>query len=78
MSLQTYTIELKVDATDEGHAAMTEVMKQYTRDLLASAMLLSLQGKHPLVACRTQDNFYETKEIEAIEPSEYIFNPADR
>jgi hypothetical protein len=57
---------------------MTEVMKQYTRDLLASAMLLSLQGKQPMVACRTQDAFYDTTEIEAIDPSEYIFNPADK
>ncbi len=71
MAQQTYTIEMKLDASDEAHAAMTEIVKQYARDLIASGMLLS-GGKSPLVVCRTTDNFYDTKEIESLDPSELL------
>lgn len=65
MALQTYTIEMKVDTSDEGHEAMTELVRQYARDMLSSAMLLS-PGKSPQIACRASDAFYDTREIEAM------------
>jgi len=71
MGLQTYTIELKLDAPDEHHETMTQIMKQYSRDLLSSAMLLS-PGKLPQIACRTQDAFYSSEEIEVLDPSDNI------
>jgi hypothetical protein len=71
MPMQIYTIELKLDAPDEHHEAMTQIMKQYARDLLSSAMLLS-PGKMPQVACRTSDAFYDTTEIEVLDPSDTI------
>lgn len=68
MAQQTYTIELKVDTSEEGHAALTEITKQYARDLLASAMLLS-PGRTPQVIARTTDAFYSTEEINVLEAS---------
>ena len=69
MPLQTYTIEMKFDAPDEHHEAMVQVVKQYARDLLSSAALLAA-GNPVQVACRTQDAFYGTDEIEVLEPSD--------
>jgi hypothetical protein len=69
MGLQTYQIEIKLDAPDEHHAAMTQIIKQYARDLLSSAMLLS-PGKMPQVVCRAEDAFYSTEEIEILDPSD--------
>jgi hypothetical protein len=63
MALQTYSIELKVDTTDEGHEAMTQLIQTYARDLLTSAMLLS-PGRMPMIAARAADAFYDTREIE--------------
>lgn len=68
MPQQVYSIEIKLDAPDEHHAAMTQIIKQYARDLLSSAMLLS-PGQMPQVACRAQDAFYSTEEIEILDPS---------
>lgn len=68
MSLQTYTIELKIDTADEGHEAMAAVVKQYACDLRASAMLLSAQ-KRVLIMARSQDAFYDEKEIDLLTPS---------
>jgi hypothetical protein len=65
MSLQTYTIEMKIDASDEAHAAMVQVMVQTARDWLATSMLLS-NGKNPQLICRTTDAFYDEKEIDAL------------
>ena len=65
MSLQTYTIEMKIDCDDERHEAMTQVMVQFAKDWLATAMLLS-QGKNPQLICRTTDAFYDEKEIDAL------------
>lgn len=65
MSLQTYTIEMKIDCTDEAHEAMVAVMVQTARDWLATSMLLS-QGKNPQLICRTTDAFYDEKEIDAL------------
>jgi len=69
MTIQTYTIELKIDASEEAHEALTEIAKQYARDLLASAMILS-GGKQPQIICRTQDSFYTQNEIEVLDPSD--------
>ena len=63
MSIQTYTIELKIDCDDERHEAMTQVMTQVARDWLATSMMLS-QGKNPQLICRTTDAFYDEKEID--------------
>lgn len=65
MSIQTYTIELKIDCDDERHQAMTQIMVQFARDWTAASMLLS-QGKNPQLICRTQDAFYDEKEIDAL------------
>lgn len=65
MSIQTYTIELKIDCDDERHQAMTQIMVQFARDWMSSSMLLS-QGKNPQLICRTQDAFYDEKEIDAL------------
>lgn len=70
MSIQTYTVELRIDTSDEGHTAMTEIVKQYARDMLASSMLVSNDPQRtPMVVMRTQDAFYNTSEIEVLDPS---------
>lgn len=74
MSLQTYTIELKLNVDDDRHEAMLQITMQYARDLMASAMLLS-QGRPPVIMCRTNDAFYDTKEIEVLVPSDTIVTP---
>lgn len=68
MSIQTFTIELKLDADPDRLEALEMLIKQAARDLLASSMLLS-QNKQPQVICRTQDAFYDQREIELLEPS---------
>lgn len=65
MSIQTYTIALKIDCDDEHHEAMTQIMIQFARDWTAASMLLS-QGKSPQLICRTEDAFYDEKEIDAL------------
>lgn len=65
MSIQTYTIEMKIDCDDERHEAMVAIMVQTARDWLSSSMLLS-QGKNPQLMCRTTDAFYDEKEIDAL------------
>lgn len=65
MSIQTYTIELKIDCDDERHEAMTAVMVQFARDWMSASMLLS-QGKNPALICRTTDAFYDEREIDAL------------
>lgn len=69
MGLQTYTIEMKFDAPDQHHEAMVQVVKQCARDLLSSATLLAA-GNPVQVACRTQDAFYSSAEIEVLDPSD--------
>lgn len=70
MSIQTYMIELRVDTSDEGHEAILSIAAQYARDLLASSMLVANDPQRkPLVVMRTQDSFYNTSEIELLDPS---------
>jgi hypothetical protein len=69
--LQTYVIELKLYAPREHHEAMEQILKQYARDMLASAMLLS-PDRQPMIAARTSDAFYDTNEIEILDPSDNI------
>ena len=75
MGLQTYTIELKMNVSDDTkHEAMTQVMMQYARDFLATSMLLA-DGKGAIIACRSTDAFYDTQEIENLIPSDTIVDP---
>lgn len=74
MPLITYCIELKLDAPDENHEAMQQIIKQYARDALASAMLLTT-GKAPQAIARSEDAFYDQTEIELLEPSENVHEP---
>lgn len=74
MTMQTYTIELKMNVDDTKHEAMTQVMCQYARDFLATGMLLA-DGKGAMIACRSTDSFYETTEIENLIPSDTIVDP---
>lgn len=74
MATQTYSIELKMNVDDTKHEAMTQVMCQYARDFLATAMLLA-DGKGAMIACRSTDSFYETTEIENLIPSDTIVDP---
>lgn len=62
MAIQTYTIELKMDADAEQHEAMTQVMKQLAQQFKAMSMLLS--KRPPLCVARTTDSFYDTSEID--------------
>jgi hypothetical protein len=72
MARKKYIIELKIDLTDEeGHAAMLAVAKQYARDLLGSAMMLS-ERQRPMVALMTDDSFIGQEEIDIMEPSENL------
>lgn len=75
MSLNTYTIELKLDAPEENHEAMQQIIKQYARDALASAMLLTT-GKAPQVIARTEDAFYDQNEIDLLDPSDNVHGPS--
>jgi len=70
MHIETYSIELRVSGEDDVHEAMTEVVKQYGRDLLATAMFLSV--KNPTIAVRSSDSFYDHKEIVLLDPSEHV------
>jgi len=72
--LKTYTIELKLYAPAEHHEAMEQILKQYARDLLASAMLLS-PDRQPMIAARSSDAFYDTNEIEVLDASENVHQP---
>lgn len=74
MALQTYTIELKMNVDDSKHEAMTQVMAQYARDFLATAMLLA-DGRGAMIAARSTDAFYDTSEIENLIPSDTIVDP---
>jgi hypothetical protein len=74
MTVQTYTIELKMNVDDTKHEAMTQVMAQYARDFLATAMLLA-DGRGAMIAARSTDSFYDTKEIETLIPSDTIVDP---
>lgn len=66
MTLQTYTIEVKADLTDEQHDAMVNAMKHVAREFFTVATLLS-GGRMPIIACRTTDAFYDSTEIETFE-----------
>lgn len=75
MSRKTYRIELKMDFSDDTrHEALLMVTKQYTRDLLASAMLLQ-DGRAPQVALITDDIFEGTEQISVLEESEHVHDP---
>lgn len=74
MGIQTYKIELKCRVTDEQHAALSSITMQYARNMIASAMLIA-PDQQPQAVCQTQDAFYDTTEIDLIEPLGEILTP---
>ena len=76
MAIQTYKIELKCRVNDEQHAALSMIATQYARNMLASATLIA-PDQHPAVICQTQDAFFDTTEIELMEPSEEVIRAAE-
>ena len=72
MARKTYRIELKIDfADDDLHEHMLAVAKQYARDFISSAMLLSDRGK-PEIALITDDSFIGREDIELLEASDNV------
>ena len=58
MGQKTYTIELKVNFTEEGkHDVMREALRDAVRTVLTTAMMLADKGK-PQVALHSSDFFY--------------------
>lgn len=58
MGQKTYTIELKVNFTEEGkHDVMKDAARDAARTLLTTAMMLADKGK-PQVALHSSDFFY--------------------
>lgn len=75
MARRTYRIELKIDLNDEArHEPLKQIVTQYARDLLGSAMLLQ-DGRKPIVAVLAEDSFVGTEEIELLPESEEIHQP---
>lgn len=75
MSRRAYRIELKIDFSDDSrHEIMEQLVRQYGRDLLSSAMLVQ-DGRKPLVALFIDDSFVGTDELSLIEPSENVHTP---
>ena len=75
MARKTYRIELKIDFADNAnHEIMLGIAKQYTRDLLGSAMLLQDKSK-PAVVLMTDDSFHGVDEIDLMEASAEIPTP---
>lgn len=63
MGQKTYTIELRVNFTDEGkHDVMREAARDAARTLLTTAMMLADKNK-PQVALHSSDFFYGTEEL---------------
>jgi hypothetical protein len=63
MAQKTYTIELKVNFTDDGkHDAMREALRDAARTILTSAMMLADRGK-PQVALHSSDFFYGNEDF---------------
>ena len=77
MSIQTYTIEMKVDISEDAHSAFTDIMKQYARDWLSSATILS-PHRPPMVICKTTDAFYNATEIGMMDIVGLVRAPGDQ
>ncbi len=58
----TYTIELKCSMDAAKYQVMVDAMMHIAREFLAVATLLQ-DGKAPQVICRTEDNFFDVREI---------------
>lgn len=63
MSILTYSIEIRVDTSDEGHEAMKHMIRDKIGDLRNAAMLISPQ-RPPNFACRVADAFYTEEELD--------------
>lgn len=75
MSRKTYRIELKMDFDDDTrHDILINLIRQYARDILGSAMLLQ-DGRKPAVAFFTDDTFTGMEELEILDPSENLHEP---
>jgi hypothetical protein len=75
MARKTYRIELKMDFDEDArHDILTNLIKQYARDILGSAMLLQ-DGRKPAVAFFTDDTFTGMEELEILDPSENLHEP---
>jgi hypothetical protein len=75
MTRKVYRIELKIDFDDDSrHEHMVNVMTQYARDTLASAMLLA-DNRKPMVALISDDSFVGTEEIELLSAGDEIHTP---
>lgn len=75
MTRKVYRIELKIDFDDDSrHEHMVNVMTQYARDTLASAMLLA-DNRKPMVALISDDSFVGTEEIELLAAGDEIHTP---
>lgn len=75
MSIRTYKIELRIDVTDDGHEAMKAITRQYARDMIASAALMCLPRFKPQAIAHADDSFYNSEEIDLLEPSERAIDP---
>ena len=63
MAQKTYTIELRVNFTDDGkHDVMREAARDAARTILTTAMMLADKGK-PQVALHSSDFFYGTEAL---------------
>ena len=63
MSLQTYTIEIKLDADhDDAHDAMKELVREAARGMFAAAAMLQSR-RTPQIICRTDDEFFTSTDI---------------
>lgn len=81
MARRMFTIELKVDleADDPRHPAIMTILARYSREILASTMILAQGTKAPEIVFFTEDQFFTTETIplfnEAGEPIEEYSAP---
>ena len=64
MTIETFTVDIKVDAGEAGHEAVLEVVKTHARALMAAAMMVCRPGSTPQIMVRTEDRFYDQKDID--------------
>jgi hypothetical protein len=75
MGIRTYKIELRIDVADDVNEAMTEIIRQYARDISASATLMCNPRYQPQIMAQVDDAFYNSDEISLLEPSHRMINP---
>jgi hypothetical protein len=75
MTIYTYRIELRIDVDEAAHAAVSEIVKQYARDILASGTMMCLPRFKPQVMVTAADTFFNNNEIALLDPSERVIEP---